>query len=200
MLAVVEHQQPRPCPPTRRPPTSAHGLARLLGDAQHRRHCVGYRRRVGDRGQLEKPDTVRELIGQTRRDLGRQPGLADPAYPGQRHQPMSLDRRLHLGDLGLAPDEACGRRPQIPRTRIECPQRRKVRAQARRSDLEHPDRRRHVPQPSRPQIHQINSAEQTCRRVGQQDLTTVPRGHHPCGAIEHRAEVIPVAQLGFAGR
>ena len=93
---------------------SLHALARLLGDAQHRRHRIGYRRRIGDRRQLEKPNAVGELIGQARRDFQRQPGLADPAHPGQRHQPMSLHRRLHLGDLGLTPDEAGGRRPQIP--------------------------------------------------------------------------------------
>ena len=107
-----------------------HCLARLLGDAQHRRDGVGYRRRVGDCGQLEKPDPVGELIGQPRRDLQRQAGLADPTYPGQRDQPMSLHRGLQLGDLGLAPDEARGRSPQVPRTRIQRPQRRKVRAQA----------------------------------------------------------------------
>jgi len=33
---------------------------------------------------------------------------------------------------------------------------------------------RHVPQPSRPQIHEINSAEQTRRRLDRQDLTAVP--------------------------
>jgi hypothetical protein len=66
--------------------------------------------------------------------------------------------------------------------------------------LEHPDRRRHVPQPSGSQIHQINAAEQNCRRVGQQDLTAVPGGHHPSRTIEHGTEVIPTPQLGFAGR
>ena len=73
-------------------------------------------------------------------------------------------------------------------------------AQARRPDLEHPDRRRHIPQPPRPQIHQINSAEQTRRRLGQQDLTAVPGGHHPRRTVEHRTEVVPVPQFGLAGR
>ncbi len=72
----------------------AHALARLLGDAQHRRHRVGHRRRIGDRGQFENPDTVGELVGQPRRDLQRQAGLADPAHTGQRHQPMCSQRRL----------------------------------------------------------------------------------------------------------
>ena len=69
-----------------------------------------------------------------------------------------------------------------------------------RSDLEHPDRGRQIPQPPRPQIDQINSAEQNRRRLGQQDLTAVPGGHHPRRAIEHRTEVVRPAQLGFAGR
>ena len=69
-----------------------------------------------------------------------------------------------------------------------------------RSDLEHPDRGGQIPQPPRPQIHQINSAEQTRRRLGQQDLTAMPGGHHPRSTIEHRTEVVRPAQLGFAGR
>ncbi len=68
------------------------------------------------------------------------------------------------------------------------------------SDLEHPDRGRQIPQPPRSQIDEINPAEQTRRRVGQQDLTAVSGGHHPRSTIEHRAEVVAVAQLGFAGR
>jgi D5 N terminal like len=72
--------------------------------------------------------------------------------------------------------------------------------QARRSDLKYPDRGGQIPQPPRPQIHQINSAEQTRRRLGQQDLTAMPGGHHPRGSIEHRTEVIAVPKLGFAGR
>ena len=74
------------------------------------------------------------------------------------------------------------------------------RSQARRLDLEHPTGGRQIPQPPRPQIHQIHPAEQTRRRVGQQDLTAVPGGHHPRSTIEHRTEIVPIAQLGFAGR
>ena len=58
------------------------------------------------------------------------------------------------------------------------------------SDLEHPDRGRQIPQPSRPQIDQINAAEQTRRRLGQQDLTAMPGGHHPRRTIQHRTEVV----------
>ena len=87
VLAVVEHQQPRPALQRRRH-RLAHALARLLGDAQHRGHRIGHRRRIGDRGQLENPDPVRKFVGQPRRDFQCQAGLADPTHPGQRHQPM----------------------------------------------------------------------------------------------------------------
>jgi hypothetical protein len=63
-----------------------------------------------------------------------------------------------------------------------------------------PDRGRQIPQPPRPQIHQVNPADQTRGWLGQQDLTAVPGGHHPRGAVEHRAEVVRLSQLGFAGR
>ena len=118
VLAVVEHQQPHPafqCGGH----TVSHALPRLLGDAQHRRGRVGHRRRIGDRGQLEQPDAVRELVGQVRRDFGRQAGLADPAHPGQRHQPMSLQRLLHLGQFCCASDEARRLRAQVSRCRVE---------------------------------------------------------------------------------
>ena len=113
---------------------------------------------------------------------------------------MSLHRGLHLGDLGLAPNETRRRRPQVPRTHIQCPQGRELRAQIRRSDLKHPDRCRQIPQPSRPQIDEINPAEQTRRRVGQQDLTAMPGGHHPRSTIQNRSEIVALTQLGFAGR
>ena len=118
---------------------SATALARLLGDAQHRRDRVGHRRRIGDRGQFEKPDAVRELVGQPRRNFGRQAGLADPAHPGQRHQPMSLQRLLHLGQFCFASDEARRLRAQVSRCRVERLKGRKLATQADGQDLEHLD-------------------------------------------------------------
>ena len=80
VLAVVEHQQPDPAL-QRGGHRLAHGLARLLGDAQHRRHRVGHRRRIGDRRQFENPDTVGKFIGQPRRDLRSPGGSCRPRPP-----------------------------------------------------------------------------------------------------------------------
>ena len=113
---------------------------------------------------------------------------------------MRAHRRLQLGDLGLAPNEAGGLRPQVPWTRIDRPQGRELCAQAGRSDLEQSHRGGQIPQPSRPQIEQIDSAEQTRRRLGHQHLAAMARGHHTCGAVQHRTEIIRPPQLGFTGR
>ena len=138
VFAVVEHQQPHPALQGGGH-ALGHAEAGLLGDAQHRGHRVGHRSGIVDRGQLEKPHPVGKLIDQPPRDFERQPGLADPTHPGQRDQPMTLHRGLHLAGLDLTSDEACGHGPQVPRTRIQRPQRRKVGAQAIRLDLEHPE-------------------------------------------------------------
>jgi hypothetical protein len=52
---------------------------------------------------------------------------------------MCSQRGLHLGDVGLAPNEAGDRRPQVSRGRVDCSQRRKVRWQSRRLQLKHRD-------------------------------------------------------------
>ena len=93
---------------------------------------------------------------------------------------------------------AAGRR--FPGLRIQCTQRRKFCPQSGCPDLKHPHRRRHIPQPSRSQIEQIDTGEQCRGRVGQQDLTAVPGAHHPRSTVEHRAEVVPIPQLCLPGR
>ncbi len=61
VFAVVEHQQPHPALQGGGH-ALGYALAGLLGDAQHRGHRVGHRRRIGDRGQFEKPDAVGKFI------------------------------------------------------------------------------------------------------------------------------------------
>ena len=42
--------------------------------------------------------------------------------------------------------------------------------------------------------------QQPGSRAVEQNLPAVPGGHHPRRTVEHRTEVVPVAQLGLAGR
>ena len=62
--------------------------------------------------------------------LHREPGLAHTADAGQRHEPSILERGRERGDLVLAPDERRELQRQVPRERIEGPQRRKRRGAA----------------------------------------------------------------------
>ena len=114
VLAVVEHQQPDPAF-QRSGHALAHGLARLLGDAQHRRDGIGYRRRISDRGEFEKPNAVVEVVGQPRPDLERKPCFADPANTGERDQLVRLECLIQFGEFGLPSDEgSCSAAEDFP--------------------------------------------------------------------------------------
>ena len=82
VLGVIDHQQPQPAL-QRGGHGLAHGLTRLLRDAQRSRDRIGHCQRIGHCRQLENPDPVGKLVGQPGRDLQRQAGLADPAHSGQ---------------------------------------------------------------------------------------------------------------------
>ena len=110
--------------------TEAHGDVLAADIAERLVSVTNSVTAVGDRLVKDIGDAV--LLTSTDAASG------NPAHPGQRHQPMGAQRRLHLGDLVLAPDEAADCRPEIARTRIERPQRRELRAHARSSDLKRP--------------------------------------------------------------
>ena len=198
VLAIVDDQQADSAV-ERRGHRLAHALAGLLGDAQDCGHRVGNRCRVADRSEFEKPDTVREFIGQAGRDFGGQTGFADAAHPGQRDEPVRFQLCCHRVEFRLASDETAGRGPQISGRGVEGPQRRKVGTQAGRADLEDPDCGRQVAQAPGPQIQQIDSGEQTRRRIGQQDLTTMAGCHDSGGPVQDGPEVVGSPEFGFAG-
>ena len=136
-----------------------------------------------------------------RRDFGRQAGLADPAHPGQRHQPMSLQRLLHLGQFCFAPDEARRLRAQVSRRRIERSQGAETRYAGRRPGLETSrpglamSRNRRGPKSIRSMP--LSRPGRRCRRA---ESDRRARRHHPRRTVEHRTEVVPVPQLGLTGR
>lgn len=81
MFAVVEHQQPGPvllCSSD----TLGQRLSRQLGDVECRGNRVGHRVGIGDRGELENPDTSCEFTGEPRGGFQCQPCLAHPANAG----------------------------------------------------------------------------------------------------------------------
>ena len=102
VLAVIQHQQqllPGQHPGQRR----GRRKAGLLPHAQRRRHHGRHQDRVAHRGQLGQPHPVREPARHLFRDLAGQPGLARPARPGHRHQPVPVQQGSDLAD---SPDPA----------------------------------------------------------------------------------------------
>jgi hypothetical protein len=86
VLGVVEQEQPPraadPCDDRveQRP-------ARLLGHIERLRERHDGVRRIAQRRQRDPGDAVGERVGRGRRRLDREPRLARPARPGQRHEP-----------------------------------------------------------------------------------------------------------------
>ena len=93
LLEVVQHQQGALVAQERRQPPVERlvaGLAHAEGLGDGGGDQVG----VGDRGEGDEPDAVRERVGNRRGDLEGEAGLADAAGAGQRQQ---ADVRLGAG-------------------------------------------------------------------------------------------------------
>ena len=68
---------------------------------------------VGQAGQVDEADAVREVRERPGRSLQRETGLADAADAGQRHETCIAEVALDLGQLHLTADEARHRDRQI---------------------------------------------------------------------------------------
>ena len=82
-----------------------------LADAERMRDDLRHQVRVGDGRERREVHASRELSPSARGHLEGQPGLADSARPGQRHQPHRVAQHdlLRLGDIGFACRRArCG--------------------------------------------------------------------------------------------
>ena len=86
VLAVVQHQQRRrPAQVLDDPGRQV--TAGAIVEAERRRHRPDHRLRASDRRQLAEHDTSGEAIGDGRRRVQRQPGLADSTRSGERDEP-----------------------------------------------------------------------------------------------------------------
>src|SRR5262249_61009618 len=104
MLAIIDDQHQRfvlECRRQRldRTTRSAEAHAQDLADDG------GYQWRIMERGELGEPYAVGVAVENAPARLDREPGLADPARPGQRHQTMTAQPRLDVREIGFAPDQ-----------------------------------------------------------------------------------------------
>ncbi len=65
-----------------------------------------YQLRIIERGQLGEPYAVRITVEDVAACLDREPGLADAARPGQRHQTMSTQARRDVREVRFASDQS----------------------------------------------------------------------------------------------
>jgi hypothetical protein len=114
VLAVVEHQQGAGRAETVRN-AFRQAAPRLFADAQHRREMLRDQPAVSEGIEGDEPDAA----GVLRRHLGgdgeRQPRLADPACPHERHQPAPPQLKGHVGPLILPADQRGEGRREIDR-------------------------------------------------------------------------------------
>ena len=178
-----------------------HGPSRLLADLEHGGHGAGHQFGFGHRRQLDQPHPVAGAIQRLGRHLQRQPGLADPARPGDRDQPRpARHQRPQLGQLGGPAHETGRLRGQVVAQRrvVQRAQRAEPPGQARPGHLEDPLSAAQVLQPVLTQIPKPDPAgqpagQQLVRRPGHQDLTTMADGQQPGGPVHHRTEIVAVA-------
>ena len=200
VLGVVEDDQQVPVA-DRVDQGIQHGPSRLLADTEHGGHGACDQLGVGHRRQLDQPHSVPGAIQYLGRHLQRQPGLADPARPGDRDQPTPPGhQRPQLSQLAGPAHETSRLRRQVMAQRrvIQRPQRAEPPGQARPGHLEHLLRAAQVLQAVLAQIRQPDPAgqppgQQLKRRPGHQDLTAMPGRQEPGGPVHHRTEIITVA-------
>ncbi|WP_345279033.1 hypothetical protein [Kitasatospora albolonga] len=105
VFAAVQHQQQLPVGQL----LDQH-LLRLpgggVGQSQRLQHRVAQQVRAAHPGQLHQPHPVGVPPGRPGRGAQGQPGLADPAGAGHRHQPTSRQQLVQIRQFGLPADEA----------------------------------------------------------------------------------------------
>ena len=133
----------------------------LGGDPQHGGHRVGHARRDRRPGPTPPATPHQRTRRQLGRDLDRQAGLAHPAHPGQGHQTVGPHQLAQLLHLDLAAHETGRLHRQVPRHRIQRPQRRELDPQPLGAHLEQVLDARQVAQPMLAQIDQLDARDTT---------------------------------------
>jgi hypothetical protein len=97
-------------------------LARHLADAQARRNHLRHEEGIGDRREIDHPDTIREGGTHLRDNLQGQPGLATAPHTGQGDQPLGTLQHegTRLRHILLPPDQGCARCRQVMHGSAHC--------------------------------------------------------------------------------
>ena len=178
------------------------GQERLAGDLPHAER-LGDRRDdevgIGDRGQRDEPDAVRERLDQLRADLQAEPRLAGAARSGQGHDAgaLLLQQRARRGDLRFAAEERGRLRGEVVQVAVETLERREVDDQARTAQLVDVLRLQQVPQAMRRRDRGDRSRAAApirpgAGRLGEEDLLAVAGAEEARQAVQAGSEIVAV--------
>ena len=174
------------------------GLARL-GVMPRTRRPRREPRTDRHRRQFEKQDSIGEFARCSAGDLHCRPGFSDSADAGQGDKSVAASASLSSATSGPRPMKlvVAGRRFPGWYRGYAAAENPRV---ARLLELETVQPEWVTPKPPRPQLDQVESADQNRGRVGDQDLAAVAGRHHARRPIQHRTEVVAVLKGRFSGR
>ena len=193
VLQVIEHQQRRTAlsqPPHHSIPRRSRDITIGADRCRHRREHVIWRSHAG---KPHHPYPTGMVVEQPARRHERQSRLADPASPGQTHQPISLlkQRAPHPAQLVLTAQQL--RRPgrQVRRTHPLRPRRRKsLRAAPVDHRTEQGLGRRKVLESMQPERLSLDHLARECTRLaGQKQLPTMRRRRNPRRSVHLQTHI-----------
>ena len=182
VLEVVEHDETRPL---------REELGKCVGGGSL--GAVEQSESPGDRGahvvwvghglERDEPSAVGDRLGAPARELDREARLADPARPGQRHQPVLVEQRVEPFEIRGSADERRHPLGDVSAGRPRDAKGREVRPQARDVDLVQRLGRRDVPQDEAPERSQAAAGGQACPTSGSVVPDTISCPPWPTAAI-----------------
>ena len=184
VLGIVDHHQ-HVAPAQALPQHGRRDLSAGTGDLQRLSDRRENQRGILQRRERDPPDAVSELVRGVGRGLQREPRLAYPARPRQRHKTHILTAKQgrHSLEIVTAPEKRCRRHRQV--RAMKTAQRREVPV----AELEEPQWSREILQTMLAEIHDI--AGDVCpRRVRQNDLPTVGDAGDTCRTVNVEANMI----------
>ena len=164
----------------------------------------GHEVRVADGGELDEEDAVLVCGQAFGGDLQREARLACSAGPGQRDEAGPLEQITDRGDLVFATDEVRQLDGQVVRASVEGPESRECRRETGRLDLVDALRSRQVLETMRAELGEADIVreglgEERARRIGQEDLASVPGSRDAGRAVNVETQVVVAAEPAFAG-
>jgi hypothetical protein len=176
-------------------------LPRLLAQADRPRDRRRDQLPVAHGRERDEEDAVRELLDDVGSELQREPRLPGAARARERQRPQAVrQQRRRLLELALTADQLVRLHGQVGRAVVERLQRRELRRQPVDLELVEPLGLREILQPVLPEVAQARPVvEEDPRRLGEQHLAAVPRGHHARGVVDVEPDVATVHEPRLAG-